>query len=42
MFQTALLDYVPKRFLGRATFEQLIANYAMLSVRDGRTAHCWW
>lgn len=42
MFQTALLDYVPKRFLGRATFEQLIAHYAILSFKDGRNVYSRW
>ena len=38
----ALLDYVPKRFLNRATFEQIVAHYAILSFKDGRNVHSRW
>jgi len=38
----ALLDYVPKRYLCRATFEQIVAHYAILSFKDGRNVHCRW
>ena len=38
----AFLDYVPKRFLYRATFEQIIAHYAVLSFKDGRNVYSRW
>jgi predicted amidophosphoribosyltransferase len=42
MLQIALLDYVPKRFLSRATFDQIIDHYAILSFKDGRNVYSRW
>jgi len=42
MFQTALLDYYPKRYLRRACFEQKDANRMILGFKDGRNVYSRW
>jgi len=42
MFQTALLDYYPKRYLRRASFEQKDVNRMILGFKDGRNVYSRW
>lgn len=42
MFKYALLDYFPKRFLGRISFEQQLVHYMVLGFKDGRNVYTRW
>jgi predicted amidophosphoribosyltransferase len=42
MFQTALLDYYPQRFLHRACFEQKDVNRMIIGFKDGRNVYSRW
>ena len=42
MFKYAFLDYCPKRYLHRASFEQTMANHMILGFKDGRNVYTRW
>ena len=42
MLQFALFDYIPKRFLGRATFEQQDTSRMIIGFKDGRNVYSRW
>lgn len=42
MFQFALLDYYPQRFLRHAGFEQQLVNHMILGFKDGRNVYTRW
>ena len=42
MLQFALFDYIPKRFLHRATFEQKDVSRMILGFKDGRNVYSRW
>ena len=42
MFKFALLDYFPKRFLDRLSFEHRLVHYMILGFKDGRNVYTRW
>lgn len=42
MFRYALLDYIPKRMLHRASFDQQLASHMVLGFKDGRNVYTRW
>ena len=42
MLRYALFPYVPKRFLCRASFEEIVLHYMILGFKDGMNVHTRW
>lgn len=42
MMKAAIFEYIPKRFLRRATFEQKDTNRMILGFKDGRNVYSRW
>lgn len=42
MMKAAIFEYIPKRFLKRATFEQKDTNRMILGFKDGRNVYSRW
>lgn len=42
MMKAAIFEYIPKRFLKRATFEQKDTNRMILEFKDGRNVYSRW
>ena len=42
MMKAAIFEYIPKRYLRRATFEQKDTNRMILGLKDGRNVYSRW
>lgn len=42
MFRYAFLDYIPKRMLRRASFDQVLVNHMILGFKDGYNVYTRW